>query len=186
MAADGSVYVQTLGCGVERITWLTTDKPGVAAELERRLRLVSSGKHKTLRYSNQDPNGGSTYYTTKGLFVEPSDGAVFAVPGLYGVTDRFPGGLGSAPNYFACSQTLLEPKQRARYLNLPQNDRFGGSDLVFCALTAKRQIAVVQFRLADMTCCGKDNYKFYVALFPLQKFQGLRSRKAVVSPRLTQ
>jgi len=127
-----------------------------------------------------EPVNGSTYYTTKGLFVEPSDGTVFALPGAYGVyADQHPGGLGSAPNYSACSQTLS--KSRSTYLNLPRADSYG-KDLIFCALTSSRQIAVVQFRHSDMTCCGKDNYKFYVAVFPLQKFQGLRARKAVDTP----
>jgi hypothetical protein len=127
-----------------------------------------------------EPSNGSTYYTTKGLFVEPSDGTVFAVPGVYGVyADQQPGGLGSALNYSACSQTLAT--SRAPYLNLPRADSYG-KDLIFCALTSNRQIAVVQFRHSDMTCCGKDNYKFYVAVFPLQKSQGLRTRQALEKP----
>jgi hypothetical protein len=114
----------------------------------------------------------------KGLFVEPSDGATFAVPGFYGVTDRFPGGLGSAPNYYACSQAVM--KSPARYLNLPGTQN-NGEDLLFCARTSRGQIAVVQFRKIDMTCCGTDNFKFYVAIFPVQKGVALRSRKAGVT-----
>jgi hypothetical protein len=122
---------------------------------------------------------GRTYYTTKGLFVEPSDGAVFAVPGAYGISpDQYPGGLGSAPNYVACSQALSQ--SRAAYLNLPRPDEYG-TDLVFCALTSSRQIAVVHFRKGDIACCGKDNYKFYVAVFPIQKIKPMRA-KSVLEP----
>jgi hypothetical protein len=132
-----------------------------------------------------EPVNGSTYYTTKGLFVEPSDGAAFAVDASQQVSaDRYPGGLGSAPNYYFCSQALS--KSRAQYLNLPRADSYG-TDLVFCVLTSNRQIVVVQFRHTDMTCCGKDNYRFLIAVFPSQKFQGLRTRKSVVAPaRITQ
>jgi hypothetical protein len=123
---------------------------------------------------HSDPSG-HVYYTFKGLFVEPSDGAVFAVDRTDSVSaDRHPGGLGSAPNYYFCSQALAQP--RVPFINLPRGD-FYGRDVIFCVLTSKREIAVVQFRNSDMECCGGTNFKFYIAVYPPQVSQTLRARK---------
>ena len=118
---------------------------------------------------------GRTYYTFKGLFVEPSDGAVFAVAPNDGLSgDEHPGGLGSAYNYDSCMRAFAQ--NRVPYLNLPRGDAYG-HDLLFCVQTSRRQIAVVQFRNNDMQCCGGSNYKFHIALYPQQVSQELRARK---------
>ena len=118
---------------------------------------------------------GHTYYTFKGLFVEPSDGAVFAMDRTDSVSaDRHPGGLGSAPNYYFCSQALVN--SRVPFIGLPRGD-FYGRDVIFCVLTSNREIAVVQFRNSDMECCGGTNFKFYIAVYPRQLAQGVRASK---------
>jgi hypothetical protein len=132
-----------------------------------------------------EPTDGHTYYMFKGLFVEPSDGAVFAADPSYRLMDDvYPGGLGSALNYEFCSGALTQ--SRAPYINLPRGDYFD-HDILFCVLTSSRQIAVVQFQGSDRKCCGANNYKFHIALYPKQTVPALRARKSVATPyRVTQ
>jgi len=119
-------------------------------------------------------NGSATYYTFKGLYVEPSDGAVFARDSHLDVDD-----LGSAINYSVCEEALRQ--LRTPFLGLPGGD-YGLADLIFCVLTSKGQIAVVQFRTSDNPLYTVSNFKFHHALFPLQGTVPVKALGRAIAP----
>ncbi len=109
-----------------------------------------------------DKNTGKPYNNGgPGLYIEPSDGAVLAE------LDNIQGGLGSFYIYADCDRRLNSKFEQTRKAKIEiLHSRYSDNyDITICALTAKYQIAVVQFRVSD-NLRSNDNYQFHYAVFP--------------------